>query len=99
MKSALQFDKELGINKYLDYDDELKLGSARTYRDELKHVLWRERMDLAIAQHQVDSADDDNFKAQHMGKVNESKTKIKQMIRSIESLNSLVDELDAKVTK
>lgn len=98
MKSALQFDKELSITKQLDYEDELKLGSARTYRDELKHVLWRERMDLAIAQYQVDSADDDNFKAQHLGKVNESKIKIKQMIRSIESLNVLVDELASKVT-
>lgn len=95
MKSPLEFDaavvKEFGITDTLE--PEYKLGYARTQLEEITKALWRERVELLIAQMQVDSASDESVKAVHQAKVNEKRMLIVQFVRSVTLLTVLVDEL------
>lgn len=97
MKSPLKFDqetkKEFGIKDEFDLDPTSKLAFARTQRDEIIKVLWRERIDLMVAQAQVDSAADETMKGNHQNKVTEKRLLITQFVRSLNTLTVLVDEL------
>jgi hypothetical protein len=86
--------KEFGIDKNVDVDDVFKLNFARTQRDEIQKALWRERIDLIVAQYQVAQADDEGIKVQHQSKVAEKKMLIKQFVRSVQVLNELISELE-----
>lgn len=100
MKSPLEFDtktvKDFDITN--DVEPEFKLNFARAQKDEIQKALWRERIDLMIAQYQVDTADDDNVKTQHQAKVNEKKMLIKQFVRSVSVLTVLVSELEQSLS-
>ena len=101
MKSPLAFDA--GIVKEFKIDDalepEYKLAYARTQLDEINKALWRERVELLIAQMQIDNATDESVKAHHQGKINEKRMLIVQFVRSITLLTVLVDELQAKLAE
>lgn len=101
MDSPLKYDesvvKEFKIGPETELDTDLKVGYVRTQLEEIKKAAYRVRVDLIIAQYQVESAEDDNVRTQHQGKVNEQKLLLKQFINSVVVLQKLVDELEPTV--
>lgn len=101
MKSPLAYDaaivKEFGITDNLEL--EYKLAHARTQLEEITKALWRERVELMIAQMQIDNASDESVKAHHQGKVNEKRMILVQFVRSITLLTVLVGELESALSE
>jgi len=100
LKSPLGYDaeivKEFGIKD--DIETEVKFGFVRSQLDEIKKALWRERVDLIMAETQVEKATEENVKAHHQQKVTERRAVIRQFVNSIEVLKALSDELEKQVT-
>ena len=103
MDSPLKFDedivKEFGIKKSAELEPEMKLGYARTQLEEIKKAAYRVRVDLIIAQYQVETATEPNVQTQHQAKVNEQKMLLKQFNNSLVVLNDLVSELEKSISE
>lgn len=99
--SALEYDaklsKELGITSDHDVDDVFKLSYVREQLDQVKKFLWRERVELQMAEGQVKS-DVEALAAKARGDIATHRSNIKGILLSIGTLNELVKELEAKVT-
>ncbi len=101
MKSPLEYDeaivKEFGIDDVLELEE--KLGHARSQYQEINRSMWRARVELMVAQMQVDNATDENMRAVHQQNVNEKRVLLPQFVRSTTLLKVLVDELEAKLAE
>ena len=95
--SPLEYDakivKEFGIDKDLDLDQVAKLGFARTQFDEIKKMLWRERVDLQLAEEQS-KTEIEALAAEARNKVAAYRNNIKGYVKSLKVLKRLVDELE-----
>lgn len=102
MSSALKYDEELakefGIKAEHDVEDVFKLTYVRTQLDEVKKFLWRERVELQMAEGQAKS-DVEALAAKARGDVATHRSNIKGILLSIGTLNELAKELEAKVSQ
>lgn len=98
MDSPLKYDqavaKEFGVTKAHDLEPEVKLMFARNQLDEIQKFLWRERIDLILAENQS-NGDVEALAADAKTKVASHRTNIKGIVSSITVLGKLVDELQA----
>lgn len=96
MESPLAYDnkvvKEFGIDKDVEPDHELKIGHVRIQLEEIKKFLWRERVELLLAEAQTKS-DVEALAAGARSKVAEHRSNIKGVVASIRVLQRLLDEL------
>lgn len=101
MDSPLKYDekvvKEFGIKAIAELDDVAKLNYVRTQYDEIKKFLWRERVELILAETQS-KTDVEALAADARSKVAQHRTSIKGIVNSLEALGKFVNELEAKVT-
>lgn len=102
MNSPLEYDesivKEFGIKAEHELDAVVKLNYVRSQLDEIKKFLWRERVELQLAEAQV-AGGVEALIADARNKVAAHRTNLKGIIASIDVLNKLVHELEAKVSK
>lgn len=101
MNSPLKYDaeivKEFEIDKSIEVDDEAKLGHVRAQLDQIKQFLWRERVELLLAETQASNKNElvaDKGKSQ----VTEKRNNIRQVVSSIKTLTQLQDELEKSLT-
>lgn len=98
---SLKYDqdliKEFGITPEDDIDPELKLAYVRSQLDEVKKFLWRERVELQLAESQVKSGLS-HVAAGASVKVEEHRNNIKGIILSVRRLTELKNDLEAKVS-
>lgn len=98
MKSPLELDnavvKEFGITPEVDQDLVFKLAYVRSQKEEIKKMLWRERVDLILAENQVNS-DIELIADKGRQLKTEKRNNIRQIVGSLERLMVLEDELSA----
>lgn len=103
MGKHLEFDekvkKEFGIDKSLELDDTFKTAYVRSQFAEIRKAAYRERIDLLIANYQLEKATDENVKAQWNNKVAEKRLMLKQFTQSLQALKELGDELGINVAE
>lgn len=101
MGKHLTFDekvkKEYKINDNIELDTPFKYQYVRSQFEEIKKAMYRVRVDLLIAQYQVDHAEDDTLKVQFQNKVAEHRMMLRQFVRSLLLLEELLGELEATV--
>lgn len=102
MDSPLKYDenivKELGIDAEVEVDAVFKLAYARTQLEEIGKFLWRERVEVILAEAQTKS-DVESMAAAARSKVAEHRSNIKGIIASLRVLKKLVHELEATVAE
>lgn len=100
MDSPLKYDagivKEFGITAKEDVEDVIKLSYVRSQLDEIKKFLWRERVELQLAEAQKKS-DVEALAAAASSKVADHRNNIKGIIASVRVLTELLGELETKV--
>lgn len=101
MDSPLKYDaervKEFAITEAVDLDGVLKLSFVRTQFDEIKKMLWRERVDLILAEEQAKlfaEQDKDEMVNEAKKKILSYRSNIQGYVRSLNTLKTLKDELD-----
>lgn len=101
MNSPLKYDeeivKEFKIDKSIELEPVVKLAYTRSQLEEISKAAYRVRVDLLVAQYQVDNAEDTNMATQHQAKVNEQRVLLKQFVNSIIVLKKLVGELERSI--
>lgn len=99
--SALAYDakivKEFGITAADDVEDVFKLAHVRAQLQEIKKFLWRERVELQLAEAQK-ASDVEALAASAAGKVAEHRNNIKGVLASVRVLEELKNELEAKIS-
>lgn len=105
MDSPLKYDaervKEFAISEAVDLDGVLKLGFVRTQFDEIKKMLWRERVDLILAEEQAKLFADlnkDEMVNEAKKKILSYRSNIQGYVRSLNTLKVLKDELDKQAS-
>lgn len=102
MDSPLKYDEalksELGVTKDIELSDVEKLGYVRSQFDEIKKLLFRERLELMMAEAQTKS-DLEAFAADAKSKVAQHRTQIKNIILTLGVVKSFVGELESVVDK
>ena len=100
MASPLEYDKkvveEFGIKASEDVEDEVKIGYVREQLDQIKKFLWRERVELQLAEAQAKS-DVEALAAKAKSDVASHRSNLKGVVASIRVLTELLSELEAKV--
>lgn len=100
MPSPLEYDakikKEFGIDDSIEIDNVIKLAYTRAQIEELQKMLWRQRVELIMAEEQVKSSDP-VVSNNALPKLMEYKFTIKQFVTSIKVLTALKDELELLV--
>lgn len=101
MDSPLKYDegivKEFGLKITSELDDVYKLNFARTQLEEIKKFLYRERIELLLAEGQVRS-DIEAIAGKAGGDIANHRSNIKGIALSIGTLEKLVEELQTKVS-
>lgn len=101
MVDPLKYDeaivKEFGIKDNYEMDPIYKVSFARTQLEEIKKFLWRERIELLLAEGQAQS-EIEALAASAAAKVAEHRTNIKGVCLSIDILEQFVEKLSATVT-
>lgn len=101
MSSPLKYDKnivkEFGIETADEVEGEVKLAYVRTQLDEIKKFLWRERVELQLAEAQATS-DVEALAAKAKGDIASHRSNLKGILASIRVLTELRNELEAKVS-
>lgn len=102
MNSPLKYDegivKEFGLKISSELDDIYKLNFARTQLDEIKKFLYRERVELLLAEGQAKS-DVEALAAKAKSDIASHRANIKGIALSIGTLEKLVEELQSKATE
>lgn len=100
MTSPLKYDeavvKELGVKAEHQLEPEAQLGYVRTQYDEIKKFLYRERVELILAETQAKS-DVEALAAKARSDIASHRSNIKGVVASLSVLSELVKELEAKV--
>lgn len=100
MQSALKYDndivEEFGIDdsKNEVLDPIYKIAYVRSQLEEISKFLYRERVEIILAQTQSDS-EDELIASKGAGQVTEHRNNIKQVVKSINVLKQLLSELQA----
>lgn len=102
MDSPLAYDdkikKEFKIDDTVDQEHVFKLAHVRTQLEEIKKFLWRERVELILAETQATDAND-VIADKGRSNATEKRNNIKQVVRSIRVLDQLQKELEAAAPK
>jgi DNA-binding helix-hairpin-helix protein with protein kinase domain len=100
MVSPLKYDaevvKEFGIKATEDVEDEVKVGYVREQLDQIKKFLWRERVELQLAEAQTNS-DVEALAAKARSDVASHRSNLKGVVASIRVLTELLSELEKKL--
>lgn len=101
MDSPLKYDagivKEFGIKTVHELKNVEQLQYVRSQYDEIKKFLYRERVELILAETQAKS-EVEVLAASARNKIAEHRNNIKGVVASLEALGKLVHELEAKVS-
>lgn len=102
MDSPLKYDeklaKEFDIKAIDDVEGAFKLNYVRTQLDEIKKFLWRERVELQLAEAQA-KTDVEALAAEARNKVASHRSNIKGVLASIRVLAELLSELEKTVSE
>lgn len=100
MASPLEYDaavvKEFGITAAEEVEDELKVGHVRTQLEEVKKFLWRERVELQLAEAQTKS-EVEALAAKARSDVASHRSNIKGVVVTVRVLAELLRELEDKL--
>jgi len=100
MDSPLDYDlkviKEFGIDDKIDLAPSQKLGFSRTQFEEIQKFLWRERMELMMAEAQMVGASEAVI-ANAQTKVAEHRNNIRGIVASLRLLADLTHELETSL--
>lgn len=101
MDSPLKYDeevvKEFGLKLSSELTDTYKLNFARTQLDEIKKFLYRERIELLLAEGQAKS-DTEALAAKAKSDIATHRANIKGIALSIGTLEKLVEELQSRIS-
>lgn len=103
MDSPSKYDaervKEFAIDAGIDLDDVLKLSFVRSQFDEIRKMLFRERVDLILAEEQAKlfaEKDKEEMVNEAKKKILSYRSNIEGYVRSLKTLKVLKDELDGQ---
>jgi hypothetical protein len=100
MDSPLKYDQDISEEFGIDdskneiLDPVYKIAYVRSQLEEISKFLYRERVELILGQTQADSKDE-MIAAKGASQVTEHRNNIKQVVKSINVLKELLNELQA----